>query len=73
MKKLFPVFVLAVAGVVVIGLSLDWFSISAAEDSANDAVNINVRIDKAKLKADAQSAGTRVQELQEMLEERLDR
>ncbi len=73
MKKLFSLFVLTTAGVVVIGLFLDWLSISTMEDSSKDEVSINVRIDKAKLKADAHSAGTRILELKEMLEERLDR
>jgi len=73
MKKLFRVFVLAVVGAVVLGFLLDWFSISTTADSARDEVNINVRIDQAKVKADANSAGRRVQEFQEMLEERFER
>jgi hypothetical protein len=71
MKRLFRMAVLLGLGVLVLGLCLDWFSVSTAEDSLQDQIDIHVHLDKAKIRADGKRAAAQVQQLQDSFQEHL--
>jgi hypothetical protein len=61
MRGLLVVLVLVVIGVVAVGYYRDWFKVGAAND--NKAVNVNVTVDKAKIKEDEEKAKQKLKEV----------
>lgn len=58
---------------VVIGLFRGWFSFSRADgDPTNEQVNVNVSVDTAKVKTDAQRAGHLAEKVARRIKERRD-
>lgn len=58
---------------VVIGLFRGWFSYSrAGGDPANEQVNVNVSVDTAKVKIDAQKAGQLAEKVARRIKDRRD-
>ena len=72
MCRFLSTLVLLAAGVLAVGLCRDWLSVSATEDVQTDQVDINLRIDKARIKADARTAKERALDLREDLRELLE-
>ena len=61
MKQLLAFGVLVVIGLVILGYYRDWFSLTSSRDPHK--VNINVTVDKDKLKEDEQRAKEKIHEL----------
>jgi hypothetical protein len=61
MRGLFVIAVLLVIGVVALGYYRDWFKVTTANDSK--AVNVNVTVDKEKVKADEEKAKQKLKEV----------
>ena len=58
---------------VVIGLFRGWFSFSGAVgDPTNDQVNVNVSVDRAKVRTDAQKAGQLAEKVAQRIKDRRD-
>ena len=68
MRRLFVVLVLVVVGVAVLGYYRDWFRITTANDSRT--VNVNVTMDKQKVKEDEEKAKEKLQEVGEQIKEK---
>ncbi len=60
MKRLLILLVLLAAAVVAVGYYQKWFTVSTAGD--DNKININVDIDKEKIKADKEKAGAQIKE-----------
>jgi hypothetical protein len=72
MCKLFKLVVLLGIVVVALGYYRDWFDVSATDNSATDQVDVNVRIDKARIKSDARKAREKGLDLRQDFDEWLD-
>lgn len=68
MGRLITVLVLVVLGIVVLGYYRDWFKVSTNSD--NKAVNVNVRVDKEKLKEDEEKAKEKLKEVGSEIKEK---
>ncbi len=64
MRSLIKLAFVLFIGFVAVGFYLGWFSLSKTKPEPNDdKVNINVSVDKAKMKSDFQKAEGKVEEL----------
>ena len=54
MRRLLVVFILVVVGVLILGYCREWYKVTTTNDSK--AVNVNVMLDKEKLKEDEEKA-----------------
>ena len=61
MSRLLVVFLLLVAGVVALGIHQGWFTFTSK--NSDDKANINLEVDKDKIKEDEKKAAKKVQEL----------
>jgi len=61
MRGLFVIVVLLLIGVVALGYYRDWFKVTTANDSK--AVNVNVTVDKEKVKEDEEKAKEKLKEV----------
>jgi hypothetical protein len=61
MRRLLIVLVLVVVGVIAVGYYRDWFKVGAVNDSK--AVNVNVMVDKEKVKEDEEKAKQKLKEV----------
>jgi hypothetical protein len=62
-NRVLAVLAVLVIGVVVLGFYLGWFSVSTSSDSK--AVDVNLTVDKEKLREDEQKAKKKLDELKE--------
>jgi len=63
MRSLIKVMVVLVICLVGVGWYLGWFSVSRSNpDAAGDKVNVNVSVDKGKIKSDVKKAEEKVKE-----------
>ena len=69
MRKLIGSIIIIAAIVAAAGLYLGWFSVSSNEQPGE--TNVNLRIDKDKIKQDTRKAGEKAKEVGEKLEEKL--
>jgi hypothetical protein len=68
MRGLLVVLVLVIAGVIAVGYYRDWFKVGAANDGK--AVNVNVTVDKEKIKEDEQKAKQKLKEVGGQIKEK---
>ncbi len=61
MSRLLVVFLLLVAGVVALGIYQGWFTFTS--NNTDDKANINIKVDKEKIKEDENKAAKKVQDL----------
>jgi len=61
MNRLLVVFLLLVVGVVALGIYQGWFTFSS--NNSDDKANINIKVDKDKIKEDEKKAVKEVQDL----------
>jgi hypothetical protein len=63
MRKFLVLVVICLAVVVAIGWSRGWFALSTSQDQRNDQVDIDLRVDRAKVRSDVSAARERAEEL----------
>ena len=63
MRRLFSTFILLVIGVAALGYCRDWFSVSTTDNPLNDDIEVNLHIDKSKIRHDARQAKDAVRSL----------
>ena len=68
MRGLLVVLVLAVVGVIAVGYYRDWFKVGAANDSKT--VNVNVTVNKEKVKEDEEKAKQKLKEVGGQIKEK---
>jgi hypothetical protein len=68
MRGLLVVLVLVIVGVIAVGYYRDWFKVGGASDSK--AVNVNVTVDKEKIKEDEQKAKQKLKEVGGQIKEK---
>ena len=56
MRRLFSTFILLVIGVAALGYCRDWFSVSTTDNPLGDQIEVNLHIDKSKIRYDARQA-----------------
>jgi major membrane immunogen (membrane-anchored lipoprotein) len=63
MRSLIRVLAVLLIGLVVVGFYRGWFSLSSSTpDAQGDKVNVNVSVDKGKIKSDVKKAEGKVKE-----------
>jgi len=72
MRKTITTLVFLVIVMIGLGFYLHWFDLSTASDAQQDKININLNIDKGKIKADAETAKEKSGELAQRLEKKAD-
>jgi len=62
MKRIFPILLVLVAGVVGVGFYRGWFTVSSDRDVVTEKVDVHLSVDKAKIKEDVEEAEEKVKE-----------
>jgi hypothetical protein len=68
MKRLLVVFILMVVGVLILGYCREWYKVTTTNDSK--AVNVNVMLDKEKLKEDEEKAKEKLRQVGGQIKEK---
>jgi hypothetical protein len=68
MSRMLVVFLLLVAGVVALGIHQGWFTFTSK--NSDDKTNINIEVDKEKIKDDEKKAAKKVQEAAEEIKDK---
>jgi hypothetical protein len=63
MRRLFSTFILLMIGVAVLGYCREWFSVSTTDNPLGDQIEVNLHIDKLKIRQDARQAKEAVRSL----------
>jgi hypothetical protein len=71
MARFIGTLVILAAIVAGVGYYLNWFSFSASDDKKTDGTEINIHIDKAKIKADTEKAKEKAQDLEHKVEQEI--
>lgn len=65
--------ILIVLCVAIIGLARQWFVVSTRRDNNDDAINVNLKVDRQKIEDDRDAVIDKAKDLEEDLEQRINR